>query len=270
MLVTRESCDWEGNPDLYGIGVRAGLYAQWTATLLATVFDQRSEGVLRITNRIIQFAIFIGLCTESTKSGNAVGSVITQFLLCGSLSSVTGDGITNLNKVSGLMRIIFYMALSAYGCWFWFTGVDAMTQTSCRHIAFFGRASFTGWFRSLGKALSVMELISCVCLCGVCGFFVYKRFRGGLAGLHEDRKRPRVDIVLMLLSMGLIAFSVAIVEYLISVNEPKGEITTTVSSVGQLIPLIAGTMACGMMLWRVVAGGLMWKKRCWFLIRCHL
>lgn len=270
MLAARGECTWTGNSDLYGIGVRVGLYAQWTATLLATVFDPKSENSLRMTNLIIQFAIFIGLCTESTENASAVGSIITQFLLCGSLSSVTGDGISNLNKLSGLMRLAFYMALSAYGCWFWFVGLQTMIHPECDPVAFFGRASFTGWFQSLGKALSVIGLVSCTCLCAVWGFYVYQRFRSGWSeGFREERKRPRVEVVLMMLSIGLLVFSAVTVEYLVSENRLNDK-TNTVDSVGQLIPLIAGTVACGMMLWRVVMDGLFWRKRCWFFCGYHL
>ena len=78
----------EGDPDLYGLGVRIGLYSAWFATLLTSIWDQESENDARIGNLIVQFAIFIGLCVDSGKEhSSGVSSVITQFLLCRSLSS---------------------------------------------------------------------------------------------------------------------------------------------------------------------------------------
>lgn len=46
-------CPFAGNSDLYGIGVRIGLYAQWAATLLVTLFSPEDEETFRIVNLII-------------------------------------------------------------------------------------------------------------------------------------------------------------------------------------------------------------------------
>lgn len=96
-----------GNPDLYGLGVRVGLYAQWTATLVTTVLDPANEAALRLLNLVVQTAVFLGLCTESGRHASAVGSLITQLLLCGSLSSITGDGVVHFGHASGFLRLVF-------------------------------------------------------------------------------------------------------------------------------------------------------------------
>ncbi|UKZ74938.1 hypothetical protein TrVFT333_002608 [Trichoderma virens FT-333] len=125
-----------GNPDLYGIGVRVGLYTQWVATLLATLFDPKMESTYRNANLIIQWSIFLGLCTQSRRGDSVIGAVVTQYLLFGSLSSLTGDGISYFSHFSGIFRLVFYLAVSSYGCWFWFTGIDKMSQPGCPEIAF--------------------------------------------------------------------------------------------------------------------------------------
>jgi hypothetical protein len=62
-------CPFAGNSDLYGIGVRIGLYAQWAATLLVTLFSPEDEETFRIVNLIIQSAIFLGIYSQSSKCG---------------------------------------------------------------------------------------------------------------------------------------------------------------------------------------------------------
>jgi hypothetical protein len=76
-------CPFAGNSDLYGIGVRVGLYAQWAATLLVTLFSPEDEETFRIVNIIIQSAVFLGICSQSSKYGRI------------QLSSVSGYSISS-------------------------------------------------------------------------------------------------------------------------------------------------------------------------------
>ncbi|PHH60343.1 hypothetical protein CDD81_1828 [Ophiocordyceps australis] len=261
-----------GNADLYGLGVRIGVYAQWTATLLTTVFDASNESALGLLNLVVQTAMFVGLCTESARGANAVGSVITQFLLCGSLSSVTGDGISHLGHVSGLMRSIFYTGLSAYAIWFWFTGVDGMLGSSCRQVVFFGPSLMTGWFRSMARILSIAGLVVCLCLTLSSILICLRRFRRGLtaAFVGPPRRRPQVELSLMLLSVFLLGLSVATVEYLIRENNVQDVGAAAIGSVAQLIPLLAGGLACVLSVWKIVTHGLVFRKRCWLIFGWHL
>lgn len=261
---------FRGNSDIYGIGVRIGLYSQWVATLLVTIFSPEDEETFRIVNLIIQSSVFLGIAQQSSSETNAVEPIIVLFLMCGSLSSLTGDGMSYFSHVSGVFRISFYMALSAYGCWFWFIGLDKMMTPGCRAIAFFGRSSVDGWFRSLAKAVSVFGLVLSVCLMGVCIYAIvhrfYDRFEEALA--RPRKQRPQVEISLLILSGGLIAFSVAVVEYLIRVNHVTG--LSEIEAVGQLIPFLIGIMECTSISWKILVKGLFFRKRCWFLFRKHL
>jgi hypothetical protein len=190
--------------------------------------------------------------------------------MCGSLSSLTGNGTSYLTHASGVFRILFYTALSAYGCWFWFIGLDRMTTPGCEEIAFFGRTSVGGWFRTLAKSLSVFGLVLSVGLIGASTRAVIRRFENGLeAGLQRPRRqRPQVEIGLLVLSMGLIALSIIVVEYLLRVNQVTG--LSEIDAVGQLIPLLIGTLECASISWKILANGLLWMKRCWFLLGKHL
>lgn len=266
-----DACKIQGNSDLYGVGVRAGLYTQWGATLVATLFDPSTEEDIRLLNLIIQCAIFLGLCTESAGSRSAVGAIVTQLLLCGSLSSITGDGFNYAGHLPGLMRYLFYTGLSAYGIWFWFTGVDHMTQPDCPHFAFYGGTTFFGWFRSLGKALSIIGVIICSALDIYCIRAFASRFlssNGPMAAYSPPpRQRPQVELSLLLLSTGLLVFSIHLIEHLIDINEVDVE---GVITVGQLIPLIGGGVGVVLVIWKVVARGLFMRRRCWFLFGVHL
>jgi hypothetical protein len=272
-MATNEPCGFVGNSDIYGIGVRYGFYLQWFATLLITIFSPSEEETVRIVNLTIQTSIFLGIAVQSSSETNPVEPIIVLFLMCGSLSSLTFKGMGNWKHVSGVFRTLFYAALSAYGIWFWWVGLDKMMTAagdSCVAIAFFGRAKVDGRFRTFGKVISIIGLVLSVFLIGVCVNSLWKRFRDRFdhAMKRPRKQRPQVEIVLLLLSAGLIAFSIAVVEYLIRANGITG--LQHIDAVGQLIPFLIGILECTSISWRIVIKGLFRKRRCWFLCGKHL
>lgn len=270
MSTSNPPCTFQGSSDIYGIGVRIGLYTQWVATLLVTLFAPEEEETFRIVNLTINTSIFLGIAVQSTTETNAVEPIIVLFLMFGSLSSLTGNGMSNSAHVSGAFRALFYTALAAYGCWFWFEGLDKMVKEGCEAIAFFGPSKVDGWFRSLGKAFSVIGLVVSAWLIGVCMKAIRSRFNNRFdAAMRRPRKqRPQVEIALLVLSGGLIAFSAAVVEYLIRVNHVTG--LGAFEAVGQLIPFLIGILELTSIFWKILIKGLFFKKRCWFLFGHHL
>ncbi|KAE9366435.1 hypothetical protein N431DRAFT_430505 [Stipitochalara longipes BDJ] len=273
-----QPCGFNGNGDIYGTGVRIGLYCQWLATLLITFFSPgEEEETVRVLNITINTSIFLGIAVQSAKETNPVEPIIVLFLMCGSLSSLTGNGMSNFSHVSGVFRALFYAALSAYGIWYWFDGLDKMLlhmqlggQKGCDAIGFLGRSRVDGWFRKLGKGLSVTGLVVSVFLIGLCAIAVWKRFQDRFenAMKRPKKQRPQVEITLLVLSAGLIAFSVVVVEYLIKVNGITG--LQEIDAVGQLIPFLIGILELTSIGWKILAKGLFFKKRCWFLFGIHL
>ncbi|EXA29922.1 hypothetical protein FOVG_18647 [Fusarium oxysporum f. sp. pisi HDV247] len=54
------TCDsFKGNPDLYGLGIRVGIYLQWISTWLCITFDPSSAQATHEVNSILVFAIII-------------------------------------------------------------------------------------------------------------------------------------------------------------------------------------------------------------------
>ena len=271
-MATTQCLPVEGNNDIYGIGVRIGLYSQWLATLLITLFNAEEEETVRIVNLTVNISIFLGIAVISASELNPVEPVIVLFLMCGSLSSLTGNNMYNFSHVGGVLRVLFYTALSAYGVWYWFRGLDKMIAAAdgCEVIGFFGRSRIDGWFRSLGKAVSIFGLILSVFLIGVSARAVWKRFkkRFELAMARPRKQRQEVEIVYLVLSVGLIVFSICVVEYLIRVNHVTG--LGTFDAVGQLIPFLIGILECTSIFWKILIKGLFFKRKCWFLFGKHL
>jgi hypothetical protein len=255
-------CPFSGNADLYGIGVRSGFYLQWFSTLLITTFIPHEEVFIRVVNLLIQSAVFLGLLlTTIDNKIKAIETLITLWLLFGALSSLSGDGILPFDHWSGRFRILFYSAVSAYACWFWFVGLDRIMVPDCIVIAFFGSTPIGGWFRTAGKVLSILGLI----ICAVFFFLAIPKIR---RKEEEQMVRPRVEIGLLLTSFILIIISIAALEHLLESNGISG--INDILSVGQLIPLLVGSFSAGTTLFKLYDRGYWKRKRCWFLVGHHL
>jgi hypothetical protein len=261
-------CGFSGNMDLYGVGIRVGLYLQWIATLLTTLFRPGDEDPIRVVNLLIQSAIFIGLILLTGRHQlNPVEPVITIWLLFGALSSLTGGGINPLGRFSGGYRVLLYSGIAGYACWFWFSGLDNMllSKPRCSTVAFFGNVSITGPFRTFNKVASVIGLAVCVVFIGVDVAVLL-----GLWGMRESEKpsRPRAQIELTFMSAVIIVVSMAAVEYLIKTNQITG--VNDILSVGQTIPLFAGIFGLLELIMTLLRKGLLFQERCWVLFKRHL
>lgn len=69
-LVTRDVCNgFAGNSDIYGLGIRIGIYLQWISSLLTNVFLPNGVSDSLDTNSIFLFAIFIATVNATAQSG---------------------------------------------------------------------------------------------------------------------------------------------------------------------------------------------------------
>jgi hypothetical protein len=116
----------------------------------------------------------------------------------------------------------------------------------------------------------VAGLVFSIGLVALCVVAMWKRFqeRFDAAMARPKRQRSQVEITLLVLSGGLIAFSVVIVEYLIRVNNITG--LQQINAVGQLIPFLIGILELTSISWKILIKGLFFRKRCWFLFGRHL
>lgn len=59
-------CGFRGNPDVYGLGIRLGLYAQWLSTLISNWFHQANITRMRDVNTCFQLAMMIAMIALAT------------------------------------------------------------------------------------------------------------------------------------------------------------------------------------------------------------
>ena len=104
-LLTRDVCNgFAGNSDLYGLGIRIGIYLQWISSLLTNILLPNEVSDSLDTNSIFLFAVFIAIAKASQSSGEfRPAEAFIMLQLCfGYLLSVL--------SVSGLRLTLFNVA----------------------------------------------------------------------------------------------------------------------------------------------------------------
>ncbi|KAL8711233.1 MAG: hypothetical protein Q9220_004378 [cf. Caloplaca sp. 1 TL-2023] len=168
-------CSHEGNPDLYGLGIRVGIYLQLTTAILAKYFHKQAISENLNANVIFLLAVFIAVITATTGTGLRPEEIVIFIELCfGFLFSVlsllggrqpSGESKTSrddLGRVdmASYFRLSLTTAICVYAVWFWFAGKDRMKIAPCSaYIFMFAKASIYGGVRIFFQLSSTLLAI---------------------------------------------------------------------------------------------------------------
>ena len=125
-VVAQQAClGLTGDPDLYGLGIRIGIYLQWISSLLTNVLIPSGVSDSLDTNSIFLFAIFIAIA-KATKSEvdqtllGPIGAFVMLQMCFGyvlSAMSVTGLRITLLSNPGSISPELLSARLSGNPSW---------------------------------------------------------------------------------------------------------------------------------------------------------
>ncbi|MCJ1264462.1 Mucin-2 [Lobaria immixta] len=160
-------CGFDGNPDIYGAGIRIGYYTQILSIWIANYFVLSESKSLRSVNILFMLALFIGTAWQSRRPSRIYA--IEAFLLIQLLCATWYIGVLEKSRYSkkywrfSPARLIFrnltLMGLLAYNVWFWWNGLDLMSPTPCgTWIFFMAKVNLYGWYRSAFKVLSLTAI----------------------------------------------------------------------------------------------------------------
>ncbi|KAI9804776.1 MAG: hypothetical protein M1825_001144 [Sarcosagium campestre] len=166
------SCGFEGNSDIYGLGVRIGIYLQWAAALMGGQFLEETQDDVEQAETI--FLTAIALATWVLSDVPTTHAVEIAILLCiffgdtgvtliqNSGSRMGTSAPTNKTPrsiIGATFRMLLITAMSIYAVWFWFHGMDDLAPTACKSYVFlFARVELFGGARTLFKVVSVLNL----------------------------------------------------------------------------------------------------------------
>ena len=192
------ACVLNGNSDLYGLGIRLGVYFQLISTLLVNHFLPDALRDAWDANTIFLVSIFIAVIKSSVNTNNlaapeafvmlqmlfaflvAVYHIgpsnkwllfeITTAALNGTLKSdmelldmlsELGRAQNNVSKLGTTMRQFLALAITSYNIWFWFPGSGFLdADQHCNSSVFiFAKVDLHGNARIFFQVLSVLYLL---------------------------------------------------------------------------------------------------------------
>ncbi|CAD6580726.1 MAG: hypothetical protein ASARMPREDX12_000256 [Alectoria sarmentosa] len=133
------SCGFQGNSDIYGIGIRIGYYTQAVAVWFSNFFLFREAKVLRAVNKLFLLALMIAGFIYFVHARET--HVIEAFLMLQVGIIIALVGITERSRYSSkyiktsrerlVLRIFIVTAGSLFNVCFWWWGVEVMLPTPC-------------------------------------------------------------------------------------------------------------------------------------------
>ena len=177
------TCGFTGNPEIYGLGIRLGVYLQWTAFIVADFVSVDSDllpGILDVDAAFL-FAIFIAtaLLSSDHLAGDpvyAVETLIMLFFFFGELSIIVRmRGLsTSMSSFGFDLRSALFVGMSAFSVWYWFVGIYRLRKTLCGTFVF-----LFAKFNLYGKAKTFFRIasIAALALFGYLGVSVVSRLK---------------------------------------------------------------------------------------------
>lgn len=165
-------CTIEGNSDLYGLGIRLGVYFQWLSAIITPrLTSSNFAGLLKSFLSFI-FAIFIAILvlTAQSASTHPCEVLILQYIVFGGLFIFNGiggkPGRQIQMKMTGLLGLIFVgesVAMAAYSSWFWLAGLRGsfLDRSGCHSYGFlFVKVDL--YRPAVSHAFAALSIIYCV------------------------------------------------------------------------------------------------------------
>jgi hypothetical protein len=257
-----EECGFAGNPDLYGLGIRLGVYLQWISSLVVWAWYPDGSANLMQTYLVFLFAIMIVVLVSTVKDTPiwAVEIVVLTYIVFGGVYSMVYQIVTRrkarrLVEPSPGMMLALYCLLSAatlYCSWFWLRGIHGhMLATPCGSYMFFFR-KFSVYDPAITKFFGALSVFFSILF--VPAAFLYLSTRVILLSMMGEAWKRRISLlwaspVLRVIRGRFVVFSVTLsiltcvysiiaVELTLSWNAIRD--VYTIDTTGQLIPFIIG------------------------------
>ena len=169
------SCGFTGNPDIYGIGLRIGYYAQALAVWYSNYFNNEELTSLRAVNNIFVFALVVVAIiyfANATTTHVIEGFLLLQIGLMMGLVSIAESSkyspqYIKRSKGRMILEKMTWFAGALFNVCFWWWAVDVMLPTPCngagsRHdtkIFYFYKTSIYGWVGWLMKIKTLIGIV---------------------------------------------------------------------------------------------------------------
>ena len=163
------NCVTQGDGDLYGKGVRIGLYLQWLSTfLLRQLGSWELKERLRTGTNIICGAIML-TAALSILNGRAstIDYLLVYYLTVMPFLSDSFRMNRGVPDFSEVVQPAIFAAFTFFGAWFWLRGVDRLQATACEEkVAIILVFNMRGKWTVAASVLSVFTGIAAFAVSG--------------------------------------------------------------------------------------------------------
>lgn len=155
-------CPIEGNADLYGLGIRLGIYFQMLTVQSSGLFSYFLRAEDNIAETAVVFVMSVGTVLVRLIVIRRIEAIEVAFML--TLLTALVNSYRQANQLKGLVQMLYgieMLALIGIYIWFWWVGMDHLGRSCPDDSAFFfAKVSLWGWFRTFNKVLSVFAGIA--------------------------------------------------------------------------------------------------------------
>ncbi|PMB70385.1 hypothetical protein BM221_002836 [Beauveria bassiana] len=202
------SCPVEGQPDLYGLGIRIGIYIQMLAVqisgLLSIVLrqdDYLGESVVLFILAVgsVLIKLIVHKQILAVEAAPMVALLLAQVSVC--------RAVSQMGFVVGVIFAVEFCGLSSLFVWFWWHGMDVLGRSPCADdkAFFFAKVSLWGWFRTMNKVFAIFTAIAAgmMAIMYIFGYTVvsvqyllywYQRLRGRVGPLEQNNGDQNSDM----------------------------------------------------------------------------
>jgi hypothetical protein len=125
-----EVLGFEGNSDLYGVGIRLGYYTQALSLWLSNSFVPYEAAFLQTTNTMFMIAILLGMCFLSWREGGCYAvEVYLLFHISCTITRLGTGSYSAFSMTHMIVRDAVWCATCFFTIWYWFAGMDRMERT---------------------------------------------------------------------------------------------------------------------------------------------
>ncbi|KAI9821374.1 MAG: hypothetical protein M1832_003380 [Thelocarpon impressellum] len=266
-------CGFKGDENVYGLGIRLGVYLQWLTSALAYNFVPEESTTLRGVNTGFTLSNFAGLLyitinpTNSRPEGLYAIEVwiVISFCLGGAFSGASTGGDDDVpptfanyraSTIGGLISTALSAAVIFYTIWFLYIGMDTMLAPPCSRTAFFfAKVDLYHWFRTFLKvvftisaAMTGLFLVALLFVITPVLLFKLgpKQFLKSLLGIRrpsedetegtEPHRSDKLELQSIAFSFSPLAILILGTELLIRWNHIED--VSAIMGTGQLLPVI--------------------------------
>ncbi|KAL5334013.1 hypothetical protein BJX70DRAFT_403043 [Aspergillus crustosus] len=169
-----DSCGFPGNSDLYGLGIRIGIYLQWISALVSSYFHLDDTDILRFNYFAFSLAVMAAVFVLTVQgTAHTIEIIIMIYMFFGGLYTIAPRTLRGRQQPRLSKRMILGpvtgFTMLIYSAWFWTTGrkSDRFIPTPCGNTLFlfaripprhFGRVS--GFFAALSVFVAIAVFVA--------------------------------------------------------------------------------------------------------------